>query len=229
MRINSIRLPMNKTRKMKSENKKTLAELLKETRQEKNLSLARLSELTKIQIYYLEALEAGQFEKLPPLVYRVGIFKRLAKFLDLSANELIQAYGKEARESEDFYNKPIAKLKNISGFILTPKKIAIFSGIFLASLLLIYLWYQVAFLVGPPNLAINLKEDTITKQESIAITGKTDSGVNLAINGENVFVASDGNFSKDVQLADGINIVEVEAVDNFGKTSKIVRQVFRNQ
>lgn len=211
-----------------TENKKTLAELLKEARQEKNLSLERLSELTKIQIYYLEALEAGQFEKLPPVIYRIGIFKRLAKFLGLSANEVIQAYDKEARGSEDLlHNKPVSKLKNNYRFILTPKKIAIFSGIFLVALLLVYLWYQVAFLVGPPNLAINLKEDTIIKQESIAITGKTDSGVSLTINGENIFVGSDGNFSKNIQLADGINIVEVEAINNFGKISKIIRQVFK--
>ena len=53
---------------MKSENKKNLAEFLKEKRQGKNLSLDKLSDLTKIQVYHLEALEAGQFEKLPPLV-----------------------------------------------------------------------------------------------------------------------------------------------------------------
>lgn len=215
---------------MKSDDKKTLAELLKEARQEKNLSLGRLSELTKIQIYYLEALEAGQFEKLPPAIYRVGIFKRLAKFLGLSADEIMQAYGKEAREGENSpNNKPVSKLKDNYRFILTPKKIAIFSGIFLVALLLAYLWYQVAFLVGPPNLAINLKEDTIIKQESMEITGKTDGGVGLTINGESVFVGSDGNFSKNIQLADGINIVEVEAINNFGKTTKIIRQVFRNQ
>ena len=61
-----------------------IAEFLKEKRQDKNFSLEKLSELTKIQIYHLEALESGQFEKLPPSVYRDGIFKRLSKFLDVN-------------------------------------------------------------------------------------------------------------------------------------------------
>ena len=60
---------------------KNLAEFIKEKRQSKNISLERLSELTKIQVYHLESLESGQFDKLPPLVYRAGIFRRLLKIL----------------------------------------------------------------------------------------------------------------------------------------------------
>jgi len=59
------------------------------------------------------------------------------------------------------------------------------------------------------------------------VRGKTDSGVYLTINGENVYVASDGSFSKEVQLTSGINVIEVKAVNNFEKSTKIIRQIFR--
>lgn len=215
---------------MKSENKKNLAEFLKEKRQDKNLSLDKLSDLTKIQIYHLEALEAGQFEKLPPSIYRAGIFKRLAKFLDVDKNEVIQMYQQEVQPVEiSFHNGNIVKPKKSSYFILTPRKLVIFLGILLLILLSAYLCYQFKFLVGPPNLAVDPKEDMIIQQESLTIRGRTDSGVDLAINGENVYVASDGSFSKEVQLTNGLNVVEVKAVNNFGKSTKIVRQIFRGQ
>ncbi|MDP3004453.1 MAG: hypothetical protein Q8N43_03050, partial [Candidatus Azambacteria bacterium] len=85
------------------------------------------------------------------------------------------------------------------------------------------------FLVGPPNLAVDPKEDMVIQQESIIVRGKTDNGVDLIINGENVYVSSDGSFSKEVQLTSGINIVEVKAVNNLGKSTKIIRQIFREQ
>lgn len=216
---------------MKSENKKNLAEFLKEKRQGKNLSLGKLSDLTKIQVYHLEALEAGQFEKLPPLVYRAGIFKRLAKFLDVDKSEIIRMYKQEAPavEASSYNENIIKKPKPSSYFALTQRKLAIFLGVLFLILLSAYLSYQFKFLVGPPNLAIDSKEDMVIRQESLTVKGQTDSGVDLTINGENVYVASDGSFSKAVQLTSGLNIIEVKAVNNFGKSTKIVRQIFREQ
>ncbi|MEK7134983.1 MAG: helix-turn-helix domain-containing protein [Patescibacteria group bacterium] len=215
---------------MKSENKTNLAEFLKEKRQGKNLSLDELSDLTKIQVYHLEALEAGQFGKLPPLVYRVGIFKRLAKFLDVDKSEIIRMYKQEVQAVEtSSYDGNIIKSKQNSYFVLTQKKLAIFLGVLFLILLSAYLSYQFKFLVGPPNLAVDPKEDMVIQQGSLTVRGQTDSGVYLTINGENVYVASDGTFSKEVQLTSGINVIEVKAVNNFGKSTKIVRQIFREQ
>ncbi|OGD25613.1 hypothetical protein A2819_02580 [Candidatus Azambacteria bacterium RIFCSPHIGHO2_01_FULL_40_24] len=216
-----------------------LAEFLKRKRQEKNLTLDRLSDLTKIQLYHLEALESGQFEKLPPTVYCVGIFKRLSKFLDADENEIIETYKNKIESStltapsDSAYsnfpfqtgNTPIAKKK--SYFILTPSKLMMFSGGLLLILLSSYLWYQFNFLMGPPNLIIKPSEDAITKEETILINGRTDNGIDLTINGENTYVDSKGGFEKNIQLATGVNIIEIKAVNNFGKVSTIIRQIFR--
>lgn len=209
---------------------KNFADFIKEKRMSKNISLEKLSELTKIQVYHLEALELGQFEKLPPLVYRAGIFKRLAKFLVIDENEILEAYQKEARQTDfdaslSSYDSPIVRKK--SYFILTPNKLIFFLGAVLLLLFSSYLWYQFNFLVGPPNLAIEPKKDLVTKDETILINGKTDSGVNLTVNGENVYVASGGIFKKEIKLADGVNMIEIAAVNGFGKTKKIIRKVFK--
>ena len=210
--------------------KSALADFLKEKRKEKNLSLERLSELTKIQVYYLTALEAGKFDKLPPAVYRTGIFKRLSKFLDLDENEIIEMYKNESRTIEEpSYVSSIIVPKKKLYFILTPKKLMIFFGGTFLFLLSAYLWYQFNFLIGPPNLIVEPYEDIIVRQELFLLKGKTDSGVDLTINGENVYISQDGSFSKNIQLALGINVIEIKSINNFGKITKIIRQIFREQ
>ncbi|MDO8676745.1 MAG: helix-turn-helix domain-containing protein [Candidatus Azambacteria bacterium] len=205
-----------------------LADFLKEKIKEKNLNLERLSELTKIQVYHLQALLAGEFDKLPPAIYREGIFKRLSKFLDLDENEIMEMYKNEnhATNEMSYVNSVIVSKRN-SYFILTPKKLAVFFGGTLLVLVSAYLWYQFNFLIGPPNLVVEPYEDMIVREESLLVKGKTDSSVNLTVNGENVYVSQDGSFSKNIQLAAGLNIIEIKSVNNLGKITKIIRQIFR--
>lgn len=223
---------------MKDKNKNNFTEFFREKRQSKNISLEKLSEITKIQPYHLEALEAGHFEKLPPSVYRAGIFKRLAKFLDVDENQFMEAYKNEIELSSamspdssnvnfafQIGNAPIKKRN--SYFILTPSKLIFLGGGLLLILLFVYIWYQFNFLTGPPNLVIDKEEDFITKEEIVLINGKTDNGIDLTINGEKMYVASSGSFRKEIQLADGVNVIEIKAVNNFGKTTKIIRQIFK--
>ena len=223
---------------MKSmKDKKNFTEFLKEKRQSKNISLEKLSEITKIQLYHLEALEAGHFEKLPPSVYRAGIFKRLAKFLGIDEADFMEAYKNEIALSSaappnlsdiNFsFQIGDAPPKRNYYFILTPQKLIFLGGGLLLILLSTYIWYQFNFLIGPPNLAIDREEDFVTKDDVILINGKTDSGIDLTINGEKMYVASNGSFKKEVRLADGVNIVEIKAVNSFGKVTKIIRQVFK--
>lgn len=223
---------------MKDKNKNNFTEFFMEKMQSKNISLEKLSEITKIQLYHLEALEAGHFEKLPPSVYRDGIFKRLSKFLGVDETEFMEAYKNEIESSSltplgpsdinfsfQIGNAPIKKRN--SYFILTPSKLMFLGGGLLLIFLTGYIWYQFNFLVGPPNLVIDREEDFITKEDAILINGKTDNGIDLTINGEKMYVASNGSFKKEVRLADGVNIVEIKAVNSFGKVTKIIRQVFK--
>ncbi len=211
---------------MMDKNKKDLSEFLRELRQSKNFSLEKLSELTKIQLYHLEALEAGQFEKLPPAVYRDGIFKRLSKFLDTDEGEIMEAYRNKFESMAPTISSESA-YPNYSYFILTPNKLMVFAGILFLILLSGYIWYQFNFLIGSPNLVVKPSEDIVTKEENVLVSGKTDNGIDLTINGENMYIDSNGGFEKSIKLAAGLNVIEIQAVNNFGKVSKTILQIFR--
>ena len=81
---------------------KTIGQELKKAREEKELSLKEVADKTKIQSRYLEALENGDWERLPEEVYLRGFIKTYAQHLGLDAPALVEAYNKaRAREKGD--------------------------------------------------------------------------------------------------------------------------------
>lgn len=77
---------------------KELVELLKQARREKQISLHDISEQTKIQPHYLEALEAGHFDRFPGEVYLKGALRNYAAAVGLDPQEVLQLYRDLARE-----------------------------------------------------------------------------------------------------------------------------------
>mgnify|MGYP000847699004 FL=1 len=75
-----------------------LVELLKQARQEKGISLSEISEETKIQIYYLEALENADFDRFPGEVYLKGALTNYATMVGLEPKRVLDLYRNLGRE-----------------------------------------------------------------------------------------------------------------------------------
>jgi len=71
---------------------KELGEHLRSTREEKGLSLAQVEEATKIRRAFLQALEEGSHDLLPPPVYVKGFLKSYAQFLGLDPQQVLSLY-----------------------------------------------------------------------------------------------------------------------------------------
>ena len=69
-----------------------IGKLLKETRERKKLSLESIRDKTKISVYILEAIEAGNANLLPPPIYTKGFILAYANELGLDGKELITTY-----------------------------------------------------------------------------------------------------------------------------------------
>ena len=61
-------------------------------RDEKGISLRQIAETTKIGVRYLEAIERGQFAKLPGGVYSVNYIRQYARAIEVSEAELLERY-----------------------------------------------------------------------------------------------------------------------------------------
>jgi len=72
---------------------KELGEKLRKEREKKGISLETISQEIKIKTEYLEAIEEGEFKRLPTgEIYRKGFVKNYAKAIGLNTDEILQRY-----------------------------------------------------------------------------------------------------------------------------------------
>lgn len=208
---------------------RTVGQVLKEDREKKFYTLDEIEKATKIRKELLEALEAGQYNKLPPSTFVQGFIKNYGKFLGLNQEKLLAVYRREfsanahpPRILETFTN-PVDQRK----FRLTPAKVLGSVILGLVVIFFVYLWFEYRFLVEGPYLEVVQPADQFnTNSEAIQVIGRTDPEVKLSINNQEIGVDSSGKFAQEIKLTDNINNIEISAISKSGKVTKIERTVF---
>ncbi len=61
-------------------------------RRKKGVSLKDISEVTKIGVHYLLAIEKGNFADLPGGIYSTSFIRQYAQAIDYSESELLESY-----------------------------------------------------------------------------------------------------------------------------------------
>ncbi|MFN0117317.1 MAG: helix-turn-helix domain-containing protein [Elusimicrobiota bacterium] len=69
-----------------------ICQTLIERRESRNLTLEKLSQILKIRLPYLQAIEKGQWSELPGEVYVRGFIRRYATYLGLDGDKLIKPH-----------------------------------------------------------------------------------------------------------------------------------------
>lgn len=200
----------------------TLGERMRKIREERRLSLGEISKSTKIQVKYLEYLEEGTYLKLPADVYVRGFLRSYAVFMGLNEIAIIKQFEREKGvhrnikkvADDDGATTPI----KFSSIVITPKAIIV-SGILLVVISsFIYLYVEVNNFVSKPRLNINTPIDgTVVSGTSTHVTGIAEKDALVFINEQPVLVSEKGEFSEDVGLKSGLNVINVRARSKFNK------------
>jgi len=202
----------------------TLGEKLRKVRNDNRISLAEMSRATKIQAKYLEALETGAYENLPPEVYVRGFLRGYAAFLGIPEDATLKLY-----ERERSIRKNLGKTEAPSRFLPNgPIRFHIpvsTRGIVVSAIALIvfgffsYLYLEFRSFVSEPRLVILSPSDgdTVTEAEAV-VRGETDPRATVRINGEEATVDERGVFSENLSLDAGLNTISVSSTNRFGKT-----------
>ncbi len=207
----------------------TVSQLLRDERKQRHISLEEMSKRTRIRRQYLEALEDGRFDELPPAVFVKGYITAYSKVLGLDAEPLVALLRRDFKESakgtlvpREFINPVLRKKFGWQPITL----IGIVVGVFFTVILgyVGFQWYQ---LQQPPEITI----ETPQPQQSVAATtvvqGTTDPEALVTINTVPVALQMDGSFETEVTfLTDGINTITVESTDARGKTAVEQFQVY---
>lgn len=73
-------------------------------------------------------------------------------------------------------------------------------------------------------LAAPLSENTVVRSDSFEISGKATFTSLLTLNGEKLYIAKTGAFEKKVKLAEGMNLLILQAKNRFGRKVEVARR-----
>jgi transcriptional regulator with XRE-family HTH domain len=203
----------------------TVGVCLKRRREELDWSLKDLSKKLGIKREYLEDLEEGNYAQLPPQVYVRGFIKSYANILGIDAPQLVKIYNHETSflSEDEIESKKREEKGRKSGWkdyvTVTPR---ILTGVFslcIVTILGFYFMHQINSFNSKPYLAVDSPvEDGVVKEKDLWVSGKTENDAILKINGQEISVNAEGNFSQKIALAEGRNLLVVEAKNRFNKT-----------
>lgn len=206
---------------------KTIGEIFRNSRIEKNISIADVEKTTKIRKTYIEALENGDYLKLPPAAFTRGFVKNYSDYLGLEASEILALYRREFDEQKDkrLLPKGVPNSYEDDFFSLTPKKFTYLAISLLIVIFVIYVSVQYFRLSGVPALIVqNPGDNTIVSVREIEIAGKTDPDAVIKINGQTI-LNKEGKFSQYISLTDGLNTISIEATGRNGKTARTEKHI----
>lgn len=201
----------------------TLGEKLREKRAKLGLSLEEISKETKIKAEFLSYIENGDYSSLPPASYAQGFVRNYIKYLGLSEKEMMALFRREYDSEKEYKVLPQGfEAKDefpIRSFKLRQTFFIVF-GVFV--LLICYILFQYRYAFINPPLNINFPKDKqVISDTQITVTGETEPNSTVYINKEIVSVDSGGNFSKTISVFPGNLILNVKAINKFGKTTEV--------
>ncbi len=204
---------------------KTVGQIIKDAREQKNISLEEAEKATKIRKKMLRALEASDWRNLPSPTFVKGLLKNYGSFLKLDTRNLLAFFRREYEEPKTQKSLLVSRVKS-SKFRFTPQVVttAVFALILITAG--IYLFSQYRSFTASPLLEVtepsnNVKEEAL----DVNVVGKTYPDATLKINGQQVQLSPGGTFSVAVSLVEGINTIVITAENRFGKISTEKRTV----
>ncbi len=207
---------------------KTVGEILRKARQEKNLDFETIERRTKIRKKYLEALEKNDWGKLHSPTYIKGFLRNYSNFLGLKAEEMVAIFRRQYTEVEKSKVLPDNMAEPLEEPLLriTPQKIVFLATFIFLFLFVFYLVSQYRAFTGAPELSvISPKEGEVFNKNTITISGITDKDAQLFINNQKVEVDDKGAFKQDIVVNPGVNTLSIESQSKLGKKTKVTRTI----
>ncbi len=196
---------------------KTVGEIIHSERIKKDLSLERLSFLTKIDIKYLESLEKNNYDNLPSETFIKGFIRNISLRLDRDPDELIAIFRRGYKQVE---KKPIVKTQMPKRNKIHFEPSRSLPIVFGAIVFLGYLGFQFRAVIALPKLDISKPVASSVVVSPVEVEGDTSVDSLITI-GEDVKVRPDetGHFSAKLSLPIGETTLQLKATNRFGRSS----------
>jgi|ERR1035437_232586 cytoskeletal protein RodZ len=198
-----------------------------EARLQKNLTLESVSQGTKIKVAFLEAIEKGEYEKLPSVTYAQGFVRNYARFLNMPEKETLALFRREFDKEKAIKVLPLGftKTKDFSLYRFKSKQ-NLFLVFSVLLLLMVYILFQSrGALVNPSLFVSSPQEAAVISSNIVTVIGKTDSNATVFVDNFSVSLDSNGVFTKVINVFPGKITVTIRVVNRFGKETILKRNI----
>lgn len=198
---------------------KTVGQIIFESRKKQQISIEKLSQITKIDPDYLRALEKDQYHLLPSHTFIKGFIRNVAQALDKKPDELIAIFRRDFSPSSPLKLTPN---KNPSPRRSMKKKLQSTSFIFITGIFifLIYLAFQLRAFLIPPKLEIYQPKTNAVLISPLTVEGLTSPDSIIQINQDLIIKPNNsGYFITSIPSPLGENMIEISATNRFGRIS----------
>jgi cytoskeletal protein RodZ len=197
-----------------------------EERRIKNLTIEEVSKATKIRADFLQAIEKGEYKKLPGPSYAYGFVRNYAKFLGLPVEKSLAIFRREFDEKKNIEVLPrgLTQSERVLPRFKIGRSAVLIGLIFL--LITLFLVFQYRSAILNPGLKVDSpKENEAVKNLTIEVSGKTDPNGILMVENEQVTINPDGSFKKTVTLFPGTTAINFQVENKFGRTTTLIRNI----
>ncbi|HBY73829.1 MAG TPA: hypothetical protein DEG44_04010 [Candidatus Kerfeldbacteria bacterium] len=190
----------------------TLGQKLKQVREQSHYSVVQVSEQLRIKPEYIEAIEQSRYTALPSGVFVKNYVQRYVKLLGLNwltIQPLLEAELKVYQHTPDIptqkrylAKQPLQLMRVVIGLVI------LFAVIALAA----YFGLEITNIVEPPRLeVVELPNQLAYADRIITLAGQTDPEAVVSINDQVIPVLPTGQFSQQMSLQSGSNLLKIEA------------------
>ncbi|MBI5466844.1 MAG: helix-turn-helix domain-containing protein [Candidatus Kerfeldbacteria bacterium] len=206
----------------------TLGERLRQLREESNISLDELGRLTQVAPKYLAAIEQGTYRDMPGQVYARQFVRRYAEVMQTDVDFALNLFDQEYRivRGGGVGERPLLTPRVNAEWPWWRRHIRIIVAVVVIAVVVVYLGLQLLRLYTPPELTILVPaRDITTTETTITVSGVTEVGAAVTINGQDIQVTNNGQFSEQVDLRVGLNTLQIRAIKKHSAARMVTRQV----
>lgn len=201
---------------------KQVGEILREERVRKHLSTGRVAKNLLLKVDVITAIEEEDWAKLPEPAYIQGHIKNYAKLLGLDSTRLLALF--RGQYDARKFAKTIAPRRR--RLMFTPNLIVPLTLALVVAIFTLYLLFQSTAIARSPKLEVATPQDDITTTAAIIeISGQTEKDATVSIDGQLISVDESGNFSYQIALVEGQNIVEIIASKPLSPKTRVIRTI----
>lgn len=198
---------------------------LKEERLKQGLTLDEVSQSTKIKKDYLEAIEKGEYERLPASTFAQGFVRNYSQFLRLPEKEILPIFRREFDEERIFRVLPQG-LSRTDFPVSRLRKLQLIFIPLLFLVLILYLLFQYKDALVAPTVTISSpKENEILSSNLVLVSGSTKPENIVFVNNFQISVDENGKFRKSVSVFSGKAQITIKVVNRFNKITEITRNI----